>query len=316
MNILFLGAGKRLSLLEYFQKSAEKLGVNLRMYSIERSKYVPIALVAEILEGPAFTDPLFDSMLFKTVAEKQIDMVIPLFDSACTALSVHKDNLALMGCRAVVSSHELCKTMEDKKKADWWFLRNDIPTPDWDKVPSSYPYIAKSRLGFGARDQMVIRNDHDSQWFWRNHSTRDYFLQPFIKGQEYTIDCFIAQDGSVKSILTRKRLEIEAGEVMSSVTHRNDAVIDLVLTTLHAGGKGFVGPLTFQAIVPNDDPEHPLMIEGNLRAGGGSTLAIACGQDYPLWLLEEATIGVASSAPEWRNGVLLTRCRRDAVFGC
>lgn len=309
MNILFLGAAKRLSLLEFFQKAAVELNVPLNLFSVEQTKYCPIGTVAEVIECQLpFKSEEFESFLLETAQKLHIDLCIPLMDAATVTLSKLAVLLQQVGCHAVVSDYELCRVMEDKELADIWFEQHNIPVPSFRNSPN-YPYIAKSRTGFGSRDQFIIRDETDFVWFWAKHEPRDYFLQPFVQGQEFTVDCYVSMAGKIISMVSRKRLLVEVGESMTTVTHKHQGILELCEKVLSV--PGFRGPITLQAISASDGP---LMIECNPRHGGACTLSIACGQDSPRWILQEAMGMAPDPVPEWKDGVLLTRCRRDVVW--
>jgi carbamoyl-phosphate synthase large subunit len=306
MNILFLGAAKRLSLLEAFIRAGESLNTPLHLFSIEKEKTVPIATVATILECPhPFKSKDFLCYLSDVVRDNHIELCIPLMDSATVALSMVKDSLDLMGCHAVVSSYDLCRTMEDKVEAEEWFFEHGIPTPDASK---GWPVIAKSRMGFGSRDQAVLHNMEEYTGFFSRRHGDNYYVQAYIEGQEYTCDCYVDRQGEILSVLTRKRLEIEAGEVMSSITQHNPPIEAVCRKILKE--PGFEGPVNIQVI---DSADGPVVVEANPRHGGGCLLGIHCGQNYPLWIIQEH-LGLPITVPEWESGVLMTRARRDIFF--
>lgn len=292
-------------LLEYFQRAALELRIPLKMFSVESNYKVPIASIATILEGPQFKSPEFPDFLKTQVDCHNIDLVIPLMDSACTVLSGLKDEL---NCHAVVSSHKLCRTMEDKILANEWFLSNNVPVPTFGKLPC-HPQIAKSRYGFGSRDQVIIRDWDDFKHFDSKHHPPNYILQPYIEGAtEYTVDCYVTRKGEVISILSRVRVEVEAGEVMVSRTEYHEEINRLSREIL--SHPGFEGPVCLQFLVKGDDV---YCVEVNPRFGGGSTLSIHCGQNFPKWIMQEE-LGLPIEVPEWKSGVTMTRARRDVYF--
>jgi carbamoyl-phosphate synthase large subunit len=302
MNILFLGAGKRLSLLEYFQVGAQNEGIRLLMWAVERDHRVPITSLASVLVGPGFKDTTFDDFLMEMVIKLQIDLIIPNMDSATVSLSRLRERLSSVGTRAVVSEYDLCSKMEDKLAAQRWFSEQGVPTPSGD----GYPRIAKKRFGFGSKDQFVAMNERDLQFFIERHSSEEYFVQPFISGQEYTVDAYVDRRGRLLAALSRKRLEVSAGEVDLSETHRHLTILEL--TTRLLSVPGWQGPVTLQFI---DTPRGPIALEINPRFGGGVTHSIHCGLDMPRWLLREHAGLSVEPVSAWPDGSIMTRCRRD-----
>jgi carbamoyl-phosphate synthase large subunit len=302
IRILFLGAGKRLSLLECFQAAARAEGLALEVWSVERSAKVPIAVLAKVLVGPQFEDEEFESYLLAAVERLQLDLVIPNMDSAAVALSRLKAKISALGAQAVVSDHRLCLTMCDKSAAAAWFAARGLPIPEGN----GFPRIAKRRFGFGSRGQFVANDEDELGIFLSRRRKEDYVLQPFIPGQEYTVDAYVDRAGRAVCILSRKRLEVSAGEVQVSETHHHPGIIALTQTILDV--RGWEGPITLQFI---DGPERVVALEINPRFGGGVTHSIHVGLDMPRWLICEHLGRPLPPVPDWPDGSIMTRCGRD-----
>ena len=305
--ILFLGAGKRLSLLERFAESANAENISLKLWATELRKNVPICRIAEVIAGPQFDDPGFDTFLLNTVSELGIHIVIPNMDRATVVLSCLKERLRQAGAWAVVSSEKLCRAMEDKLQADSWFDAHGIPRPYGDE----YPVVAKERFGFGSRNQFIARNKEELAVLLSGRDRSTYFVQPYIEGQEYTVDAYVDRSGKVIAALSRKRLEVSGGEVEVSETLRHDGILELTRKVL--AQPGWEGPICLQFI---DSPRGPLIVEVNPRFGGGVTHAIHCGLDFPRWILQENTGRALTPFDDWPDGSLMTRARRDIFHDC
>lgn len=298
MNVLFLGAGNRLSLLEAFQSSAERYQISLSMYCMEKDVRVPVAHVAEVFSGPSFRDVRFYAALQNAVQNYQIDIVIPNMDAATVALS----QATSTGALHLVSSPKLCQVMEDKYAAKSWFRTHSIPTP-YGEV---FPRIVKSRMGYGARDQFIV----DNEMAWTAMQGRivggDYVYEPYVDGPEYTVDSYVSSDGVILGVYIRRRLEVINGEVNVSVSQFHPSIDALARKIL--GLPGWFGPITLQFI---DAPAGPVLIEINPRLGGGVTHAIHGGLDIPSWIFHERMGAPVSPCEGWLDGSLMTRCRRD-----
>lgn len=302
VKILFLGAGKRLSLLEYFQAAARKEGVELEMWAVERTAQVPIAVLAKILVAPKFEEKEFEDYLLEAVQRLGIDLVIPNMDSASIVLSKSKARLSRLGAHAVVSDHQLCCAMYDKCAAAAWFAAREIRIPQGN----GFPRIAKRRFGFGSRDQFVATDEEELRVFLLRRSAEDYITQPFVPGQEYTVDAYVDRSGRTLCVLSRKRLEVSAGEVDVSETHHHGEIIAMTRSILEV--PGWEGPITLQFI---DAPERVAAVEVNPRFGGGVTHSIHCGLDMPRWVICEHLNRPLPPIPKWPDGSIMTRCRRD-----
>lgn len=305
VSVLFLGAGKRLSLLERFVIAGEVEALALTLLSMEGSPNVPIREVAEIIVGPAFESQKFAQTLRDEVVRRSISIVVPCMDSATVALAGIRQALRSVGCWAVVSDASLCEAMFDKLRAEQWFRDCQFPIP----TRRVFPCLAKPRLGFGARGQYVAHCEEELNLFFRHHVRDDYIVQPLIAGQEYSVDGYVDVKGDVIGVLSRKRLEVSAGEVDVSETHRHQGILSLSRRLLSI--PGWQGPINLQFF---DTPDGPVLIEVNPRFGGGVTHAIHCGLDMPRWILREALGRAIEPFDEWPNGSLMTRCRRDIFY--
>lgn len=304
LRVLFLGAGKRLSLLEAFQRAAQAEGVALQLHAAETRRQVPIAALARIHPAPGFRDASFAAWLVRTVQALRIDLVVPNMDAATVALSAVRDDLGRAGCWAVVSSPELCVAMEDKAAAEQWFRRRGLRVPP----RSGWPRILKRRLGFGSRGQVVVRDPDERDRFLATvDDPLAYLEQDFLEGPEYSVDAYVDRRGRLVGAMPRQRLSVVDGEVDESVSRRHPE-IERVAGVLFAE-PGWAGPLTAQFI---DTQDGPCLLEVNPRFGGGATHAIHCGLDMPRWILRERLERPLPSPPlPWRENSLMVRCRRD-----
>jgi carbamoyl-phosphate synthase large subunit len=305
IKILFLGAGKRLSLLENFVAAAVTENVTIELLAVENKTHVPISGIARIVQGPGFKEPAFESFLYDTIATHSINMVIPNMDAATVALAKCAAELKRLKCRPVVSDYELCRVMEDKILAQEWFIKHGIPTPQG----APFPCIAKHRRGFGSRDQCVAYDQQTLDAFFAHRKAAEYIIQPYLSGTEYTVDAYVDGTGRTLGALSRKRLEVSAGEVDVSQTHRHREVLELTGQILAV--PGWRGPLTFQFIVGAGQVS---VIEANPRFGGGVTHSIHCGLEMPRWLIREYFDRPTTPFDAWQDGSIMTRCRRDVFL--
>lgn len=299
VRLLFLGAGKRLSLAEHFQRAAAVEGISLNLFSIELYEQVAIASVAKVFKGPAFDSAAFTSFLWCVVESQSIDVVIPLMDSATVALSAMAD----LPCVCVVSDHDLCCTMQDKALADEWFRAHDVPVPtsQW-----RYPAIYKPICGYGSRGIQIARDEYEDHW---HRKPQWYFYQPLVTGTEYTVDAYVDNRGRLISAVSRQRIEVINGEVTHSRTHRHEGILDITRRVLSV--PGWRGPITLQFM---DTAAGPVILEINPRFGGGAPHSIHLGLDAPRWILREAMGRCVEPVDDWPNDSVMVRCLRDVYL--
>ena len=149
IRILFLGASKRVSLLENFLKAADRESVSLQIFSCEtKADFFPISHIATILVGPKFNSKDFQEWLLHIIPHYTIDIIVPNMDSATVALSLfskaNKNNVY-----PVVSDYQLCKIMDDKILANTFFIEHGIRVVGNSTL--FYPKIIKPKNGFGSK---------------------------------------------------------------------------------------------------------------------------------------------------------------------
>lgn len=307
LNILFLGASKRTSLLERFILVAESLNIKLNMFSCEISEdFCPISHLATILEGPKFSDEKFLFWLDKIIQEKGINIVIPNMDQATVALSEYNEKFEHKNCWCVVSSHDLCEKMNDKILADKFFKSNHIPTFE---NTDYFPKIVKAKLGFGAKGQYIVNSKEELNLLSNKISIDDYIIQDYKKGIESTVDIYISPKYGLKGYIVRDRLVVSDGEVMNCVTRIPEDNEKQLIETI-ASIKGWEGCITLQYMKYEDNSF--CVVEINPRFGGGATCGIACGLDMPKYILQEY-LGNKLDELQIKN-LKMVRSRRDFFY--
>jgi carbamoyl-phosphate synthase large subunit len=304
IRILFLGAGKRVSLIERFKLSAKELGIDLIVFSAENSKKIPLAAVANILIAPHFLDDSFGSWLIDVVKKNAINLVIPNMDSATVALSNIARDIRKLGALPLVSSYQTCVSMKDKAKANEWFTAHGIQVPGND----SWPKIMKPKTGFGGKNQIIVKDANQKQSALSVIDQDQYFQQNFIQGKEYSVDAYVSQSGEFIAAMPRWRIKVTDGEVDESLSVRHPEIEELTAKLFSIKMAGWRGPLTAQFI---DDGNQPWLIEVNPRFGGGVTHSMHCGLDFDKWIFYELLSQPLPVDPVWEVGSLMTRCRRD-----
>jgi len=303
--ILFLGASKRVSLLERFEDAASRLGLELKLYSCELdNQFHPISRLATVLGGPPFLSEGFSAWLRSITGKYQIELVIPNMDSATVALSRFARN-SVTNCWAVVSSETLCERMYDKILADQFFRENDIPVPP--NTPRKFPKILKPRLGFGSKNIRIAQNSEQLESEVVAGNSAD-IVQDFLPDvQETTVDIYISPQHGLRGYVLRDRIEVSDGEVMVCRT-RLPRIEERELIHQIAAIPGWQGCVTLQYVT--DARGNLYVIEINPRFGGGATCAIEAGLDMCSYILIEHLGGTLPEPLTPRN-LIMSRARRD-----
>lgn len=311
INILFLGGARRTSLAERFIRAGDKVGKRVNIFSYELSTEVPIVAVArEIVVGKRWNDPQLMEHLKEVVEQKNIHILLPFVDPAVEVLSQLKTGFHHPEVMVPVSDVQVAQTFFDKVLAQQWFIRHSIPVPEFK---GTYPVIAKPRKGSAAKGLAVFYNEDQQMAFFQIHSADDYLLQAYLDADEYTVDAYVSvHEHRVLGTIPRQRIEVFNGEVVKSVTIRDEQIIHYSEKILQAAP--FEGPITLQFLRERSTRELYIM-EINPRFGGGVINSIEAGFDIPLLLLQEYMHLPVGPVSSWKENLVMMRTFKE-IFVC
>lgn len=307
IKILFLGGAKRVSLAERFISSGKMLGYEIKIYSYELDRFVPISSIAEIIIGLKWNDEKIYEHLLKTIKEQNINIILPFVDPA-TIISARLQTL-VNDVFIPVSDLSTMEIFFDKYKSNKWFLEQNLNLP----LPNDgeFPLIAKPIFGSASKGLIIIRNIEEFETFKKNENIKNYLIQRFIDGVEYTVDCYISQQGEIISMVPRKRIEITGGEVSKAISVRDEVILFEVKKILKTGI--FRGPINIQFIRDKQTGETYIM-EVNPRFGGGVILTIESGANFPLFILKEFLKIDIEPKNDWVENLVMARSFRETFI--
>lgn len=309
VNILMLGGAKRVSFATKLAIHGYRIGLSVNLMSWELEKVVPIACVAEVIEGPRWNDPDILEKLHALVKERKIDMIIPFVDPSIAVAVKYRDKYG----DVFVPAGDLkgVEEMFDKIVAARRFEELGLPIPATyhEGDTPRFPLIAKPALGSASRGIRVIRNEEDLSGLGNK---QDYLIQEYIENaEEITVDCYVNRKGEIITTVPRRRIAVADGEVTRSITVADRPAIELAVDVLKKFD--FKGAVTVQCLrEPSTD--RLLLMEVNPRFGGGIVCSIHAGANFPEFLF--ADFGGAPMQPcvDWRPGTEITRFMTEVVF--
>lgn len=309
LGLLFLGAGRRTSLLRRFIRSCEKESVEPRLVCFEKEMDVPVASLAKVVKCTQWSAWNIDDIIGLARSE-DIDVVIPCMDGACYNLSCHATLVEREGrCWPCVSYAGPCVMFGDKREAEYVFNGIGVKTPQF-RGRVSFPAIVKPRIGYGGRGQSIAHCESEIRTRTGKYPDK-YIVQPLIAGDEYSVDAYVSKTGRVLGCVPRRRLVVHGGEVIKSMTVKDGQIIAEATQIIRACS-GFFGPLNLQCI---RQKETLYWLEVNCRFGGGVILSIEAGADYTRLLIREA-LGRPVHPVRWIDGLLMTRSFTETFFDC
>ncbi len=290
LRVLFTCIGRRVELIMAFRRAGETLGLDIELHGTDVNWLSPGMhrvdrghIVSRIDSGHYLED------LVRIARKFNIDLLIPLLDPELPLLADGVDQLAQVGCHAVVSSADVVRICNDKMLTYQTLKAAKIDTPKtwtWAEAIKvkrhKYPLFLKPRAGSAAVGNHVIHNFEELKTFGR--LVDDAIVQEFVPGIEHTLDVYTGFDGIPRCAVPRKRIEVRTGEVSKGVIVKDRRIMAIGKQVAKVLGE-CRGVVTVQCMVTLRGRIR--VIEINPRFGGGAPLAIHAGANFPKWLLQE-----------------------------
>jgi len=254
-------------------------------YAPQDSAAACLAARDNFIEQPRDLDKKgWQEWIVETCRRQRIEVVLPVRDGDMLPLDDARHRLKQVGATLVMSPRYSVKVANDKMET-YRRLASVVPVPvtipdaGWQPMvgrPMFFPVFAKDRYGAGSVVARKCVSPEDLADMCARHP--DLVAQPYIAGQEYTVDAFYTWDNRLHQFVVRKRLRVldgqmEYGEVVSPPKAIVDALVAMKCLR-------FAGPVNFQFI----EGAEMWLTDMNLRFSGGIGLTIAAGADFPRYL--------------------------------
>jgi len=223
--------------------------------------------------------------LIQYCRNNNINMIIPTRDSELKFFGDIRNLLAEKGIQVMVSDAQTISECSDKYEFYLHSLKNKsfaIPTYLESSQVKEDKVVVKERLGAGSRKIGLNITKLEAKTIAENMESPVF--QPFVEGQEISVDAYIDKNREVKGIIMRERTLVINGESQTTTTHTNPELEKLALKFFSS--HNFYGHVMFQVMV--DKFNKFSIIECNPRFGGASTLSIAAGLDSFYWFILES----------------------------
>lgn len=309
MNIAFVAVGRRVELLKAFRLAQRYLGLEGRLIGIDVDPLAPALQVCDrSCLVPHLDNPVFIPTLIEICSREEVQLMFPLIDPMVDVLAENRLEIEAAGARVSVVSSESARTAGDKLLVSEFFQNLGLEAPrtwlprELDPDDAQYPLFIKPRRGSASLNVYKIRNAKELVFF--SEYVPDPIIQEFVPGPEVTSDVVCDLDGAVLGVVSRRRIEVRAGEVSKGVTIHHAGIQDACVRIAEA--LPAVGPITVQCLMKN---EKPLFTEINARLGGGIPLAMAAGLNVPALILARVA-GIQVDVPElgtYETGLHITR---------
>jgi len=314
-NILITSAGKRVVLVQIFQRTLREMGLDAKVYTTDmRPEMAPAGIVSDgCIPVPRCTADDYIDILLDICREKQIGVVIPTIDTELLVLASNSGRFANEQIRLAVSDLSFIQICRDKRLTASFFKEKSIPVPEMrDKNHPVFPMFAKPYDGSLSSNIHVFR--HDDELTHEVLSDPKLLFMEYIDPHEYkefTVDMYYGLDGCVKGIVPRERIEIRAGEINKGITRKN-ALVGFLRQRLDIL-KGVRGCICLQLFWRESDGDVK-GIELNPRFGGGFPLSYYAKANFAAYLIKEYLLDEqVDYSDAWLDRTLMLRYDNDVI---
>lgn len=277
VRILVTGVGRRVELMQAFRQAALNLNINLKLYGADMTDTAPaLAYCNYIVKVCAMHDTNYIQQLINICIENKIDLVMPTIDTDLVVLSQNIEKFESEGIKVLISKLDKILICRDKNNTGDFFVSCGLKAPltynNYEEYLGPYPCFIKPKDGSSSVGAYKVENEKDLAIYV--NQIRDYIIQPFICGREFTIDIFCDFEGNPIFITPRERLQIRAGEVLKTRICMDPKMVKEAENIC----KKFkpCGPITVQ-LIQEDNTGDNYYIEINPRYGGGVPLSMKSG---------------------------------------
>jgi carbamoyl-phosphate synthase large subunit len=286
-NILVTSISKKVPLLKSIRRASLKLGNQDVIFGADLDKECIGKYFVDVFwEMPKLSD-LKINQLIEYCKNNCINRIVPTRDGELMFFAKHKEMLKQNGIFVMVSNEEATNICLDKLLFYEKLAENGFPaifTVKDINLLNTDLFVVKERYGAGA--QKIGLKLSKKEALQHQQKLDEPIYQPFVYGNEVSVDIYIDLNGNVKGAIARSRDKIVNGESQITKTFRNERLEKLC--TNIAQKFNLYGHVIFQVLIDNEDNFH--IIECNCRFGGASTLSVLTGLDSFYWFFLE-TLG-------------------------
>lgn len=279
-NILILSAGRRVELVQSFQRAAKRLGIKSNVIAGDCSNTAPAIYFSDkkvIL--PRIDEPNYIDSIIDVCQNENISLIVPTIDTDLIFLSEQKKIIeSTTKAKILISNTEVISICRDKIKTQRFFENNGFKVPkmysdnELDGGNIQFPLFIKPKSGSSSINAFRVNNIQELN-IYRN-LIKDPIIQDFIEGQEFTVDVFVDFDGNIITIVPRLRIDTRSGEITKGKIIKDRDVIDEISNLVRLLKP--IGQITVQLMKTKRGIEY---IEINPRFGGGAPMSMQSGAD-------------------------------------
>ena len=279
-NILILSAGRRVELVQSFQKAAKRLNLKSNVVAGDCSETAPAIYFADrkaIL--PRIDEVNYIDEIINVCKREGIRLVIPTIDTDLLLLSEERERIeSESGAVVLISSTEVISICRDKINTQKFLEENEFKIPkmyseeELDSGEIEFPLFIKPKSGSSSINTFKVNNIEELATY--RSLIKEPIVQDFMEGKEFTVDVFLDFDGNLITVVPRLRMATRSGEISKGKIIKDREIIEDIKRLVEVLKP--IGHITVQLMKTNKGIEY---IEINPRFGGGAPMSIQSGAD-------------------------------------
>jgi carbamoyl-phosphate synthase large subunit len=262
--------------------------------------------VDEFLISPRVADATaYREWVERTVTERGVQLLVPTVDEELHPLSEFVETLP---CETFLSPRETLAITSDKLHS-YEYITSRAPElapkfislSKWSRewLPGKRLFL-KPRQGRGGRGCRTIERA-ELGWLQANHKEPESLIvMEELPGTEWTVDAYIAHNGTIVYLVPRERLGLSGGISVKGRTVKQPEITAATKTLLKQ--LSCKGPVCVQW--KQDAAGQPKFVEINPRFSGGLPITAAAGIDPILPMMEELD-GKPVSIQDWEERTVI-----------
>lgn len=280
MNILILSAGRRVELVQCFQKAARKLNVKSNIIAGDCSNTAPALYFADrARELPRIKEPNYIESIINVCNEENIALIVPTIDTDLLLLAENKKFIEeQINAKVLISDVDVVKICRDKINTQRFLEENGFGVPkmytdqELENGDIKFPLFIKPKSGSSSVNTFKVNNMNELKTY--KSIIDEPIIQDFMEGEEYTVDVFLDFESNVITIVPRLRIATRSGEISKGKIIKDREIINDVTRLMKILKP--IGHITVQLMKTKKGIEY---IEINPRFGGGAPMSIQSGAD-------------------------------------
>ncbi len=280
-NVLITSISKKVPLIKAVKNGTNKISGVIKVFGGDVDENcIGQYFVDSFLKMPKLCD-LSCKDILKMCHQNNIGLIIPTRDEELEYFAMLQNELKASGIHVMVSKTESIVNCIDKLRFSNLNIKAIPASNNIDHIVAER-FVVKEQFGAGAKSIGINLSKSEAL---RHMSKLEHpIFQPFIEGDEISVDAYITSENYIKGIIMRKRVLVIDGEsqITSTFLNKNlENTFNKIIESLN-----LYGHVILQALIDKNRNIH--VIECNARFGGASTISLQSGLDSFYWIYLES----------------------------